>query len=181
MEPTETDYLTVPEVAQRLGMTPDGAYKLIQKGKIGAVRLSERKLRVPVAAFDRYTVELQHRIKRDSANPKLASADVLGKTSSPRSGRRPKRGWTLGSTTRSKRPWRTSRFSYARPLPGRRPSLSSPDRRDRRAPRNASAPVEHSAYRMTRARKLGATRLSERKTHVVTVAIAGSSAASSQM
>ncbi len=77
MSTAETDYLTVPEVAQCLGMTPDGAYKLIQKGKIEAVRLSERKLRVPVAACDRYTVELQRRINRDFANHKLASADVL--------------------------------------------------------------------------------------------------------
>ncbi len=77
MSTAETDYLTVPEVAQRLGMTPDGAYKLIQKGKIEAVRLSERKLRVPVAAFDRYTVELQRRITRDFANHSLATADVL--------------------------------------------------------------------------------------------------------
>lgn len=77
MSSADADYLTVPEVAQRLGMTPDGAYKLIQRGKIEAVRLSERKLRVPVAAFDHYTIEIQRRINRDFANHKLATADEL--------------------------------------------------------------------------------------------------------
>jgi excisionase family DNA binding protein len=77
MGTAETEYLTIPEVAQRLGMTPDGAYKLIQRGKLEAVRLSERKLRVPVAAFDRYTIELQRRIKRDFANHQIGTAEEL--------------------------------------------------------------------------------------------------------
>lgn len=77
MSTEESDFLTVPEAAQRLGMTPDGAYKLIQRGKIDAVRLSERKLRVPTASFDRYVVELQRRIKRDFVNHSMASAEQL--------------------------------------------------------------------------------------------------------
>ena len=77
MSITDSDYLTIPEVAQRLGLTSDGAYKLVQRGKLEAVRLSERKLRVPAAAFDRYTADLQRRIKRDFANHHLSSADQL--------------------------------------------------------------------------------------------------------
>jgi excisionase family DNA binding protein len=51
--------LTVGEVADRLQMTPDGVYKLIQRGKLEAVKLSERKTRVPEDAFNRYYARLE--------------------------------------------------------------------------------------------------------------------------
>lgn len=47
-------HLTVPEVAAELEMTPDGVYKLIRRGKLKAVRLSERKTLVPRPALDSY-------------------------------------------------------------------------------------------------------------------------------
>lgn len=53
--------LTVGEVADKLQMTPDGVYKLIQRGKLDAVRLSERKTRIPQEAFNRYYAGLEGR------------------------------------------------------------------------------------------------------------------------
>lgn len=53
--------LTVAEVADQLQMTPDGVYKLIQRGKLEAVRISERKTRIPESAFNRYYAELEAR------------------------------------------------------------------------------------------------------------------------
>lgn len=56
---TETLDLTVPQAAGRLGMTPDGVYKLIQRGKLDAVRLSARKTRVSQQALDAYIARHQ--------------------------------------------------------------------------------------------------------------------------
>ena len=53
--------LTVGEVADNLQMTPDGVYKLIQRGKLEAIRLSERKTRIPEDAFARYRAQLEAR------------------------------------------------------------------------------------------------------------------------
>jgi excisionase family DNA binding protein len=57
----EPEYLTVPEVAALLQMTPDGVYKLIQRGKLEGTRLSERKMRITRAALDRFNTDLQRR------------------------------------------------------------------------------------------------------------------------
>jgi excisionase family DNA binding protein len=46
--------LTIPEAAARLQMTPDGVYKLVQRGKLKAVRLSARKTRISRHALERY-------------------------------------------------------------------------------------------------------------------------------
>lgn len=51
--------LTVGEVADKLQMTPDGVYKLIQRGKLESVRISERKIRVPAESFERYYADLE--------------------------------------------------------------------------------------------------------------------------
>lgn len=61
MSPEAQRLLTVGEVADKLQMTPDGVYKLIQRGKLEAVRLSERKTRIPQEAFDRYYASLEAR------------------------------------------------------------------------------------------------------------------------
>jgi excisionase family DNA binding protein len=57
----EPEYLTVPEVATLLQMTPDGVYKLIQRGKLEGTRLSERKMRITRAALERFNTDLQQR------------------------------------------------------------------------------------------------------------------------
>lgn len=59
---TKTDFLTIPEVASRLDMTPDGVYKLIQRGKLEAVRLSERKTRVAPQTVDAYIAAQQEAV-----------------------------------------------------------------------------------------------------------------------
>jgi excisionase family DNA binding protein len=58
------DLLTVAEVAARLQMTTDGVYKLIQRGKLKATRVSERKTRVPSAALAEYEAVTQAWVER---------------------------------------------------------------------------------------------------------------------
>jgi excisionase family DNA binding protein len=64
MAQTQTLDLTVPQVAERLGMTPDGVYKLIQRGKLDAVRRSARKTRVRQEALDAYIEQHQATVQR---------------------------------------------------------------------------------------------------------------------
>ncbi len=61
---TQTVNLTVPQVGERLGMTPDGVYKLIQRGKLDAVRFSARKTRVSQEALDAYIAQHQATVQR---------------------------------------------------------------------------------------------------------------------
>ena len=61
---TQTLNLTVPQVGERLGMTPDGVYKLIQRGKLDAVRFSARKTRVSQEALDAYIAQHQATVQR---------------------------------------------------------------------------------------------------------------------
>jgi excisionase family DNA binding protein len=55
-KPAEEAFLTVTEVAAELGMTRDGVYKLVRRGKLKAVRRSERQIyvsRLALAAYRR--------------------------------------------------------------------------------------------------------------------------------
>ena len=56
-------YLTVPQVAAKLDITTDGVYKLIKRGKLPAIRRSERGMRISRVAFDAY----QRRLRDDMA------------------------------------------------------------------------------------------------------------------
>jgi excisionase family DNA binding protein len=47
-------YLTVPEVAEELGISANGVYKLIQRGKLPVIRKSANKTRVSRLALDAY-------------------------------------------------------------------------------------------------------------------------------
>jgi excisionase family DNA binding protein len=60
-----TPYLTVKEVAGRLGITDDGVRKLIRAGKVRAVKRSERKTLIPRPAFDAY----QRKLNGESGQP----------------------------------------------------------------------------------------------------------------
>lgn len=53
-------YLRVSEVAAELGISSDGVYKLIKRGRLPAVRRSERGTRVSRVALDAYQRRLQH-------------------------------------------------------------------------------------------------------------------------
>lgn len=59
----DTAYLTVPEVATELDISPAGVYKLIQRGKLPAIRRSERGLRVSRLALTAYQRRLQNGFK----------------------------------------------------------------------------------------------------------------------
>jgi excisionase family DNA binding protein len=52
-------YMPIPEVAEELGISTSGVYKLISRGKLPAIRRSERGLRVPRMAFEAYKRRLQ--------------------------------------------------------------------------------------------------------------------------
>jgi excisionase family DNA binding protein len=54
-------YLTVPQVAAELDMSPDGVYKLIKRGRLPAIRRSERGLRVSRVALAAYLRRLRQR------------------------------------------------------------------------------------------------------------------------
>lgn len=57
----ERPLLTVPEAAAKLGVSRQHAYRLIAEGVLPAVRLSERRVRVPSEALDAW---LQVQTKR---------------------------------------------------------------------------------------------------------------------
>jgi excisionase family DNA binding protein len=67
-------YLTVPQVAAELDMTPDGVYKLIKRGKLPAIRRSERGIRVARVALAAYLRRLQGEVS--DARAKELSMDV---------------------------------------------------------------------------------------------------------
>jgi excisionase family DNA binding protein len=60
MNMPQSVYLKVSEVAAELDISPDGVYKLVKRGKLPAVRRSERGMRVSRAALDAYRRRLQH-------------------------------------------------------------------------------------------------------------------------
>lgn len=56
---TAQQLLTVAEAADRLQMTNDGVYKLIKRGRLRAIRLSERKTRIAADSLDAYIAASQ--------------------------------------------------------------------------------------------------------------------------
>jgi len=50
----ESPYLTPAEVATELGISRHGVYKLIQRGRLKAIRRTERNIRVSRLALDAY-------------------------------------------------------------------------------------------------------------------------------
>jgi excisionase family DNA binding protein len=72
-----TTDLTVPQVAERLGMTPDGVYKLIQRGKLDAVRVSARKTRVSETALERYIGRQQAAVERFRTSAPVGDPESL--------------------------------------------------------------------------------------------------------
>jgi excisionase family DNA binding protein len=59
----EGRYLTVSDVAAELHMTVDGVYKLVARGKLPAVRRSERGMRIPQADLAAYQRQLAERTR----------------------------------------------------------------------------------------------------------------------
>lgn len=78
MSTVATDQLlTVTEVAEQLQMTTAGVYKLIQRGKLDAVRLSARKTRIPAASLARYTAATQAWVDRYLASQPTGDLELL--------------------------------------------------------------------------------------------------------
>jgi excisionase family DNA binding protein len=59
MEAMLSPYLTASEVADELGISKSGVYKLIQRGRLPVIRRSERGMRVSRLALDAYQRRLQ--------------------------------------------------------------------------------------------------------------------------
>lgn len=57
----QSAYMTISEVAKDLGISTSGVYKLISRGRLPAIRRSERGLRVPRVTLDAYKRRLQGR------------------------------------------------------------------------------------------------------------------------
>jgi excisionase family DNA binding protein len=53
-DPYKERYITVQTVAERLGCLEQHVYALIQDGKLTAVRIGERALRIAESSFDRF-------------------------------------------------------------------------------------------------------------------------------
>ncbi len=66
----QTAYLTVPQVAAELDISTDGVYKLIKRGKLPAIRRSERGIRVSRVALDAYQRRLHNGDTPSAFTPK---------------------------------------------------------------------------------------------------------------
>jgi excisionase family DNA binding protein len=56
---TKTAYLSVAEAATELGITRSGVYKLIQRGRLRAIRKTAHRTRISRLALDAYRRRLQ--------------------------------------------------------------------------------------------------------------------------
>ena len=70
-------YLTVPQVAAGFDISTDGVYKLIKRGKLAAIRRSERGMRVSRVALDAYQRRLRHGIT-PSVSPPEPNVEMNG-------------------------------------------------------------------------------------------------------
>jgi excisionase family DNA binding protein len=85
----QTAQMTITQVAARLDMTPDGVYKLIQRGKLEAVRVSARKTRVTPEALERFIAGQQAAVTRFQDAAPTAEPDELRRSFIEVTGRSP--------------------------------------------------------------------------------------------
>jgi excisionase family DNA binding protein len=76
----DTAYLTVSEVAAELDISSAGVYKLIQRGKLPAIRRSERGTRVSRLALTAYQRRLQNGFKPPAVVVRNTTLDELRAT-----------------------------------------------------------------------------------------------------
>jgi excisionase family DNA binding protein len=86
---TALDALTVPQVAAELNMTPNGVYKLIQRGKLGAVRTAARKTRVPREVLDAFKAAQQAKVDAFLEQQPVGNPEQLRAQFEQRVGRSP--------------------------------------------------------------------------------------------
>src|SRR4051794_4867697 len=77
MASVQTEPLTVPQAADELGMSADGVYKLIQRGKLHAVRTSARKTRITRTALTEYIQRQQATVERFRATDPVTDHETL--------------------------------------------------------------------------------------------------------
>ena len=66
MGTTERTWLTVPEVAEELGIPRSRGYELVARGDLPAVRIGERSIRVNRRELERFLLE-SRRVVGDAA------------------------------------------------------------------------------------------------------------------
>lgn len=54
MEPAKEKYITVQTIAERLSCTDNYVYALVRDGKLMAVKIGERALRISESSFDQF-------------------------------------------------------------------------------------------------------------------------------
>jgi len=74
----ESTALSIPQVAERLGVTPNGVYKLIQRGRLAAERTSARRTHVRAEVLEAFIAEQQAAVNAFRAEqPPVSSAQEL--------------------------------------------------------------------------------------------------------
>lgn len=89
MTEPQTTHLTVPQAAAQLGMTADGVYKLIQRGKLPAERASARKTMISQSALSEYMQHQQDAVQRFRQAAPVRDVSVLRERFQAQTGRSP--------------------------------------------------------------------------------------------
>jgi excisionase family DNA binding protein len=74
---SDTPYLTVHDAAEVLGISDDGVRKLIRRGKLRAIRRSERGILIPRPAFEAYRRKISGAVLEPPRLPDLAATGTL--------------------------------------------------------------------------------------------------------
>jgi len=56
----ETQYYTAPEIAKILKTSKSFIYDMIKQGKLKAIKISERRTRIPASAIEEFTKEMDN-------------------------------------------------------------------------------------------------------------------------
>ena len=74
---SDTPYLTVHDAAEVLGISDDGVRKLVRRGKLRAIRRSERGILIPRPAFEAYRRKISGVMLEPGRLPDLAVTGTL--------------------------------------------------------------------------------------------------------
>ena len=76
---TQNQYLTVPEVAKDLRLSPMTVYRLINRGTITAIRIGTRTFRIPAGPYQEY----KRRLHAESQQRAAAAHAIPGQMAIP--------------------------------------------------------------------------------------------------
>jgi excisionase family DNA binding protein len=68
MSKVEPEFISAPELGERLGISRSGAYVLLDKGAVQSIRVGHRRL-VAVEEADRYVEELRAQAQEPVSQP----------------------------------------------------------------------------------------------------------------